>query len=572
MTTVADPASALAGQVTGAGSRWARACARIWARIWAVVDARPAGRRVPGSVWVFAVGIVVGTAASYYSVHSGRNLDYGDSMAHLTIARRIVDSKSPGLQQLGTVWLPLPHLLLLPLTLNLWLWHTGISACILGTLCLGATATGLWRVMARVGIDGIGRLVGLGILLANVSFLYACTTALTEPVLIASLVCSTAGLAGWAFSPRRLSGGELAVFAGIPAAAAVLSRYEGWAFVVSGTVFVGIVSLRRRDGLRRAFWNCFSFGIVPAIGIAWWLAYNTSWYRDPLEFLDGPYSAAAFTQTFIQQGLLTTKGNAGLSLQVYGEAVLQTAGLVPIVLAGLGLAVLTARRGLDDRALLIWLGGTSSAFLVFSLTTGQHIMVNRASLPPGTDYNNRYALSAVPWIALLVAYLVGEWRGWVRARVLAAALVAALMAAQVTWWLQDPYDRLTVITEGDNGHTAFRGVKAAAGWLREHYRGGDILMDESSDKLAISPVLGIPMTQIYNRASGDYFDKALADPAGHVEWVLMHVHQLKYTSTKSAIDNVTKVLAHDPQFHLDYRLAHRVGNIGIYQRVAGAAP
>ena len=36
---------------------------------------------------------------------------YGDAVAHLGIARRLLDARYPGLAQLGGVWLPLPHLL-----------------------------------------------------------------------------------------------------------------------------------------------------------------------------------------------------------------------------------------------------------------------------------------------------------------------------------------------------------------------------------------------------------------------------------------------------------------------------
>ena len=39
---------------------------------------------------------------------------YADARSHLTIARRLVDGPNHGIVQLGTVWLPLPHLALLP--------------------------------------------------------------------------------------------------------------------------------------------------------------------------------------------------------------------------------------------------------------------------------------------------------------------------------------------------------------------------------------------------------------------------------------------------------------------------
>ena len=53
-----------------------------------------------------------------YYFQRGDVLLYGDAVAHLNIARRVFDSKTPGLLQLGTVWLPLPHLLMIPFLLS----------------------------------------------------------------------------------------------------------------------------------------------------------------------------------------------------------------------------------------------------------------------------------------------------------------------------------------------------------------------------------------------------------------------------------------------------------------------
>ncbi|MEV5000153.1 hypothetical protein [Nocardioides sp. LML1-1-1.1] len=532
-------------------------------------------RRVPGTLGVFALGCAVGALASAYTVHQGTNLDYGDAMAHLTIARRVLDGQTPGLQQLGTVWLPLPHLLLMPMVQSMFLFRTGIAACILGALCLGISAAALYRIMARLELGTTARVVGLAVLLANPSLLYAYTTALTEPVLIAAILSCIAGLAGWAFSPRRLSGGELAVFAGIPAACAVLTRYEGWALVVSGAVYVVFVVVRRGDGLRRAITLAAAFAAVPGAAIGWWLAYNTAWYGNPVEFLTGPYSAAAFTEVFVEQGQLTTKGNFGLSFKVLGWAIVESIGLVQVVLAGAGLALVTWRRGIDDRSLTIWLAGTSSAFLLFSLTTGQHIMVNDVSMPSGA-YNNRYVLSAAPWAALLVAYLAHEVVGarWSRSvrrsvAVLVVGACAVGLAAQNLWWAGDPGGRMTVIEEGELGQRNFTDVKKMAHWLHDHYDGGGLLIDESADKLAVAPVIAIDFDEVYNRAAGDAFDDALDDPQGRVRWVVMHRTQVTTYATKAALDLVTTALAEDPQFLADYDLVYSVADLGVYRRIGG---
>src|SRR6266436_3276084 len=55
---------------------------------------------------------------------------YGDAVAHINIARRVFDSRTPGLFQLGTVWLPLPHVLDIPFIVNDRLWQTGLGASV----------------------------------------------------------------------------------------------------------------------------------------------------------------------------------------------------------------------------------------------------------------------------------------------------------------------------------------------------------------------------------------------------------------------------------------------------------
>ena len=523
---------------------------------------------MPGTAGVFLLGCLVGTCASIYTVRAGTNLDYGDAMAHLTISRRILDSKAPGLQQLGTVWLPLPHLLLLPLVQSLYLFKTGIAACILGTLCLGASSASLYRIMARLGFNGRGRAVGLGVFLANPAMLYACTTALTEPVLIACILGCMAGLAGWAFSPRRLSGGELAVFAGLPAAAGVLTRYEGWALVISGSIFVAIVTLRRGESVRRAMTRALSFAAPALAAVTWWLTYNTAIYGNPLEFLNGPYSAAAFTEAFIEQGTLTTKGNFGLSFQVLGWAMVENVGLAALLLGGLGLIAMTLIWGINDRALLVWLGGTSSAFLLMSLTTGQHIMINDMSLPVGA-YNNRYVLSTLPWMALLTGFVVSHrWSKTSVVSLAAAAAVGVGLVGQNLWWAQDPGTRISVIEEGNRSSAGFGDVKAMALWVRRNYDGGGVLIDESSDKLAIAPVIGLPLKEYYNRSTGALFKDALKNPETHAKWVIMRGVQLLSSGTQGSIDLVTEALANDTQFLANYRVVFQRNDLLVFKRIS----
>jgi hypothetical protein len=46
-----------------------------------------------------------------YYAQAGLTNSHYDARAHLVVARRVFDSLTPGWQQIGAVWLPLPHML-----------------------------------------------------------------------------------------------------------------------------------------------------------------------------------------------------------------------------------------------------------------------------------------------------------------------------------------------------------------------------------------------------------------------------------------------------------------------------
>src|SRR6185295_19221158 len=59
---------------------------------------------------------------------AGLVLSHYDAKAHLVVARRVIDNLTPGWQQIGAVWLPLPHLIdLLPVQIDLF-YRTGLFA------------------------------------------------------------------------------------------------------------------------------------------------------------------------------------------------------------------------------------------------------------------------------------------------------------------------------------------------------------------------------------------------------------------------------------------------------------
>src|SRR5260370_38460117 len=105
-------------------------------------------------VLVGQLAAAVSIASFFYYLRHGDLLLYGDAVAHISIARRVFDSRTPGFLQLGTVWLPLPHLLMLPFLLPRWLWQTGIAGSIPSLIPYVFSVTGIFRLVRTA--PGVG--------------------------------------------------------------------------------------------------------------------------------------------------------------------------------------------------------------------------------------------------------------------------------------------------------------------------------------------------------------------------------------------------------------------------------
>lgn len=524
---------------------------RAWDRLGQPVD----GRIVPGTLIIAGFAAVVGAIATIIAWRLEWILNYPDALSHLIIARRIIDSQNPGLFQLGTVWLPAPHVLLIPFVSVFPLYVTGLAGSLLGIACLAFAAGALWRIMSRVGIGRAGRLVTIVIFTCNPTTLFLFTTAQTEPVLIAFILGSIAGLAAWITSTRPVSVGEVAVFAGLPAAIAVMSRYEGWAYVALASGFIALASWRRWRAPRHSVELVLGFIGPSAAAVVWWLGYNATREGDPLAFIRGPYSAAAETNQLSSLGLIPTEGSLGLTLSVLNWAVLNIAGLAFVLMALTGAAVLLWTRGVSTTGLLLWLAVVPYLFQVLALYLGQTYMRNPNFIPADGWTDNRYAYGALPMIAILCGVLV-DWLVDQRPPVGRLVGVAAVVGAVVFagWNIADSHSRMAVIQDGLYEAPPPEAVEAAA-WLREHYTGGGVLLDDDPQGILLR--LGIPLNEVTNVFNGEIFDKVLLNPQDNVEWI--------FANTANTSSPVWRTVSEDPAFPGNFVAVFESGTFAVFQ-------
>src|ERR1700744_2598130 len=115
---------------------------------------------------VLAAALIASLIAIGWTWSHNPFLLYGDAEAHIHIARRLFDSHRPGITQLGSVWLPLPHLLLVPfLAVDPW-WRNGFAPVIPSVACYLLGSLGLYR-LARIWLSPAAAIVVLTIFAAN---------------------------------------------------------------------------------------------------------------------------------------------------------------------------------------------------------------------------------------------------------------------------------------------------------------------------------------------------------------------------------------------------------------------
>ena len=433
-----------------------------------------------------------GVAALLFSSRQGWTLWYGDALAHLNIARRILDSRTPGFEQTGTVWLPLPHWLMLPFAGNDALWRSGMAGAYPAVAAYVLAGWFLFLALRRI-FGTAPAFAGLAVFGLNPNLLYLQSTPMTEPLLLACWMAVLWLTVRFRETQSRadLIGCALAALAG------TLTRYDGWFFLPFVAPYILGVSRKHRLA------NAAIFSVIAGAGPVFWLAYNGYYHSNPLEFYNGPYSAKAIYQRALDQGMARYPGDHDWpkAFQHYLAAARHVLGwpLLGFCLAGIAAA---AWKRAFWPLLLLALGPVFYLWSLYSSATPIFV----PDLWPHSWYNTRYALSALPLASFAVAALVPSWRRAVVALAVAAAALAiwAVHPAPDAWicWKESQVN--------STGRRAWTGQAAAC--LKGWYRPGDGILTSFGDLAGICREAGIPLRETLHEGNGPAWLGATARP------------------------------------------------------------
>lgn len=486
--------------------------------------------------------------------HRGEILLYGDAVAHINIARRIFDSQTPGLHGLGTVWLPLPHLLMLPFIVSDAAWQSGMGGSFVSMAAYVVGTLGIFRLCGLAGSSlsflssalrrnlPIAGWVAAAVYAGNANLLYLQATAMTESLSLALAVWAMVYYCEFAAGLRRSARSEssdeekLAAIrtpaaslrnCGLVLTAGMLTRYDHWALalVIGLAVAAQIyIASRWQSASARAVWrrSLAKFILICAIAPVGWLGYNFVNYGNAFEFANGPYSAKAIAQRSAREGNPPHPGERNLhvaSLYFFESAKLNLAPgrwALPFLLCAVVGSILLIRAGYYGLTFMLWL---PFFFYSFSIAYG-NVPIFLPGWWPFSYYNARYGLELLPAFTVFTGLTV-----WFAAHIFTRRIWNALVVAGIIGLLAVGYAQswrsvpITLREARANSSTRIPFEESVAAQLRQLPADSTLLMFTGDHPGALQRA-GIHLRQVVMESNHPQWENALTRPAAAADYVV----------------------------------------------------
>jgi hypothetical protein len=449
-------------------------------------------RRAAETLAIAGLLSIIAAGAAAWFFRQSYVLYYGDAQAHLNISRSIIDSRTPGYDQLGTVWLPVLHVLCLPFAANDWMWRTGLAGTIPVALCLVVAGT-FFFLAAR---EAYASLAAAGIVAAcfvfNPNVLYLGSIPMTEMVFLA-------GLAVLLFALLRFRATQKLRFLALALAASwwtSLTRYDGWFLIpFAGMWFLAFAA-------RRRFVLCAVFGALAALGPLYWMAHNWWETGNALDFYNGPYSAKAI------QGPHPYPGREywATAIHYYWTAGELCAGAALTALGVVGVMCAAFKKVMAPVLFLI----LTPLFYVWSMHSSGSTPIFVPSLWPYSYYNSRYGIAMVA----LWAFAAGAIVVALPQRYRRFAFVVPLLS--ISPWILRPSKENWICWKESQANSVARRAWTTAGadFMSRHYQNGQGIFAASGtgDVAGIFCRAGIPLRELIDIGNGPIWMANAARP------------------------------------------------------------
>ncbi|WP_446745769.1 hypothetical protein [Silvibacterium acidisoli] len=501
---------------------------------------------IRGETFVVAwSSLLIALFALSYCFSHNLLLLYGDAVAHLHIARRLIDSINPGFRQLGSVWLPFPHIILLPFIWRMGWWQTGVAGAFPSMGAYVFATAGIYRLTRMWTKPAVAMLAALFLGL-NPGLLYMQTTAMNEPLFLAQMIWAAVLIVEFrqalnAEEPERAS--KLIIGAGVVLVTAVFTRYDGWVYTFVAWLVAASNMLRRDRWKSKAGGAFVLFTVMLAVAPLVWMGYCARQFGDPLDFIRGPYSAKAIDARTSTPGAPHYPGWHSMRVAaLYFLKASELGAVIPrmanplflLSIAGSVIAAIKWRAKAGLGFLLLWI---PLPFYAYSVAYGS-VPIFIPPWWPHSFYNTRYGMEMLPVFAISLAFLCGWIANLVMQRKAEAGAwvigVFVLLIAGNSYWLykQQPLVLQEAIA---NSRSRIPFEAAYANQLAILPKNVTMLV-YTSEHIGAFQRAGIELKHTINESDYYQWIPALKDPAKAADYVI--------TTDK---DPVAKAVAEHPE-------------------------
>jgi 4-amino-4-deoxy-L-arabinose transferase-like glycosyltransferase len=211
---------------------------------------------------------------------------FGDAASHIVKARQFIDAQHRGIDVIGTVWLPLPHLLLVPFVYVDGLFYSGLAGAALGIPCLVGTGVLLFSIVRRITASTSIAFVSACLFGLNPNIIYMALTPMSELPFFFFVTVGGFALLRW----REDANNRWLLVSAAAVMLASLCRYEAWplaAFVSLIAASKGISVWKRKEN--EGSTRFFLIALISITGIMIWLCWNAFEFGNAFEFAPFKY-------------------------------------------------------------------------------------------------------------------------------------------------------------------------------------------------------------------------------------------------------------------------------------------
>jgi hypothetical protein len=467
----------------------------------------------------------IGGAIVAWHYHAlGLTLTHYDARGHLVVARRIFDSITPGWQQIGAVWLPLPHLLnAIPVQVDFF-YRTGASAVAMSIVAFAIATGSIASIVLTLTESAAAAIAAAAVFALNPNILYLQSTPMTEPLLVALTALAVA------CTVREVPAGPIW-------ALACLTRYEAWPVTACALTAAVWARWRRGEPFATAFQYVARIAAYPALAIVAFAIFSRvvvgEWFVSSDFFVpeNKALHDAVMSGAEILWGLRQMSGDLMVAVGVAGLASLAGVGLVDRRRGGALIAV-----ALVATAAVPWL-----AFY------------------KGHPFRIRYM------VPLIAVEAVGA--GFAAGLVKRAALPASLLVLALAAYELRPLDAaapMVVEAQWDRPNVEARGRVTAC--LGEPGSGQKIMasMGSLGHYMQEASKAGFAIRDFLHEGNGDIWLAALETPAPFAEWILIE-------EKAEGGDMLARRAREQPHFLSGYSRACEGAGLALYVR-SGSSP